>query len=108
MNNLDLDSPLTNERRDAIIDSIAGKIIERRLESPAVLFLEMHKPLSFLASQSVLVAMPLFGPLLGAQRMADLSKILSNRENLDLLINRIEDMAAQKDESDRHAADGQV
>lgn len=86
------------------MDSIARKVVDRRLEMPAVLFLEMHKPLSFLASQAMLVAMPMFGPLLGAQEMADLSKILRNRENIDLLIERIENMAAAKDEIDAGAA----
>lgn len=93
----DLTSPLTEERRNEVIDSIAQKIVGRHLQTPAVLFLDMHKPLSFIASQSVLVAMPLLGMLFGAQSIADLSKFLAERENIEALIARIEDMSAAQD-----------
>jgi len=90
---IDLDSPLSIEDRDRMIDGLAAKIVGRGLETPAVLFLEMHKPLSYVASQAMLVALPFLGPVFGAQNAADVSKILKDRENLDLLIARIEEMA---------------
>ncbi len=97
---IDLDTPLTREQIDSIVDPIAKKIVDRRLEVPAVLLLETHKPLSFVASQATLVAMPMLGPLVGAQRMADFSKILADRANVELLIARIEEMAATRDGSE--------
>jgi len=96
---VDIDTPLTPERRDEVIDALAHKIVGRRLEMPAVLFLDMHKPLSFIASQSLLVAMPLLGAIFGAQSVADISKLLRDRENLDLLITRIENMSAAEEVS---------
>ncbi len=48
---VDLNTPLTDEERDSLIDSLAKKVADRRMETPAVLFLEMYKPLSFVASQ---------------------------------------------------------
>lgn len=98
MHGIDLHTPLTDQQLDAAIDSMARKIVDRRLETAAVLFLEMHKPLSFIASQAALVALPMLGPLVGAQAMADFSKILRKRENIDLLITRIEDMSASREE----------
>lgn len=94
---MDLFEPLTPEEASAIVDSIARRIVERRLETPAVLFFEMHKPLSFLASQAAIVAMPFLGPLIGARRMADLSRLLSQRDYVEQLISRIEEMAAERD-----------
>jgi hypothetical protein len=94
---VDIDTPLADEERDSLVNSIASAIVKRRLEAPAIFFLEAHKPLSFLASQSVLVAMPFLAPLIGAQRMADLSKLLRDRENVDMLISRIEEMASDCD-----------
>lgn len=104
---IDLHTPLTIDERNSLIDTLAKKAVDRRLETMAVLFLEMHKPLSFLASQTALVAMPMLGPFMGAQSVADLSKLLSNRENIDLLISRIEDMAADKDKPDTQAVENQ-
>lgn len=97
MHGVDITSPLSEEERDSIIDSIAKKIIERRLEAPAVLFLEMHRPLSFIASQAAVVALPIIGPLVGPKNMADLSRLLADRENINRLITRIEEMAAEVD-----------
>lgn len=94
---LDLIKPLAPEEASALADSIARYIVNRRLETPAVLFFEMHKPLSFLASQAAIVAMPFLGPLIGARRMADLSRLLSDRKYVELLISRIEEMAAERD-----------
>lgn len=96
MFDIDINTPLTNEQQNEVIDSIAAKIVGRRLETPAVLFLDMHKPLSFIASQSMLAAMPFLAPIFGAQSIADLSKVLKDRDNIEVLITRIEEMSAAK------------
>ncbi len=89
--------PLTPEEASALVDSIARYIVNRRLETPAVLFFEMHKPLSFLVSQAAIVAMPFLGPFIGARRMADLSRLLAERKYVELLISRIEELAVERD-----------
>lgn len=104
MHGIDFQTPLSESDRDAAIESIASHIAARRLETPAVMFLEMHKPLSFVASQALVVALPMLGPLIGAQRMADLSKLLQDRANIDTLIERIEDAAARREESAAQSA----
>ncbi|MCE5323095.1 hypothetical protein LLG46_07245 [bacterium] len=96
---LEISLPLSEEERDSLINSISEKIVSRRLEAPAVLFLETHKPLSFIASQAALVAMPFLGPLVGAKGMADLSRLLADRHNVDLLIDRIEEMSLEAGQS---------
>ena len=75
---------------DATLDAVARRIVEKRLEAPAVLFLESHKPLSFIAGQGVAAAMPFLGPLIGPSRVARLSLILQTPENVDRLIHKIE------------------
>lgn len=105
MLDVDITTPLTDERRDEVIDSIAAKVAGRRLETPAVLFLDMHKPLSFIASQALLVGMPFLGLLFGAQSIADISKVLSERENVERIIKRIEEMSAE-DGSDHSTSSG--
>ena len=97
MFDLDLSAPLTEERKNEVIESIAKKIVDRHLQTPAVLFLDMHKPLSYIASQSVLVAMPLLGLLFGPDSIVDMSKFLAERENIEALIARIENMSAARD-----------
>jgi hypothetical protein len=87
---------VSDEDRDALIDKIAKKVSDRGLETPAVLFLEMHKPLTFLASQSLIVSSPLTGPILGMERVGNAAKLLEKRENIELLIQKIEELAANR------------
>ncbi len=66
------------------------------MEVPAVLFLEMHKPLSFIASQSLVVASPFLAPVVGLENVQVATKLLQNRENVERLIQRIEDLASER------------
>lgn len=106
MYDIDICTPLTQEQKNEVIESLAKKVAGRRLATPAVLFLDMHKPLSFLASQSLMVAMPLLGPLFGAQGLADLSKLLAERDNVEALIARIEEMSAEMDKGNPSTSPG--
>lgn len=94
-----LDGPLSEDERNALVDRIARHIVARRLETPAVFLLETHKPLSFVASQAVLVAMPFLAPLVEVQKTAEFSRLLSDRANVELLISRIEELANERDEA---------
>ena len=99
MFDIDLHTPLTDEQRDAMIDSMADMIIGKRLETPAVLFLDMHKPLSWITGQSLLVGAPLLGLAFGVQPVVDFSKLLMERGNIDKLIGRIEEKSAKTDKA---------
>lgn len=90
------DSPVLPDNPEALIDAVARKVVQRRLEVPAVFFLEMNKPLSFIMGQSLLVAMPFLAPLLGIQRVEQLSQLLQDRENVDRLIERIEELSEER------------
>jgi hypothetical protein len=106
------DYEITEEERDRTIEKWARKIVGKGLETPAILFLEMHKPLTFLASQGLLVGMPFLAPFIGVDVVHKYSKLLESRENIELLIRRIEELAADKEEMKGKAknsgADGQT
>ncbi|HEY3283938.1 MAG TPA: hypothetical protein VGN26_16850 [Armatimonadota bacterium] len=84
------DTPLTDEERDAMLETLAAKVVARRLETPAILFLEMHRPLNFLASQSLIVGMPFLAPLFGPDQVEAYSALLQDSANVDRLIDRIQ------------------
>jgi hypothetical protein len=79
------------------IEEIASEVVRRKLEAPAILFFEMNRPLAFIGSQALIVATPLLGPLFGPEKMARYSKLLSKRENVEKLIDRIEELSREKD-----------
>lgn len=85
----------------ALFDRLATWIVERRMETPAVLFLETARPLSFVGSQ----AMHFFDPLVRAmftwpdyERFA---RLMEHRENLEHLIRAIESEADRRDSAKR-------
>jgi hypothetical protein len=87
---------LTSEEEDQLIDNIAKTVVSRGLEAPAIMFLEVTKPLSFIASQFAIVAL---GPL---QWLFELegpkyTGLLMKRESVGRIIERIEELAKGKD-----------
>ena len=91
------------ESTESMIDKIAKKIVDAGLEAPAILTLETHKPLSWFGSQMgrVMIA-PWFG-VLGWNTMhkADAyMAIFEDRENVEKLIRRIEELAGISDRSE--------
>ncbi len=99
------DEELSPEELDKLIDELARKVVDRALETPAIMFLEMHKPVAFLASQSMLVASPILGPLFGREGIERYSQLFSTQENVELLIRRIEDLAEERDAERRRQKD---
>jgi hypothetical protein len=87
------------ELRERVIERVARVIVERRLETPAMLFLESNRPLTFLAGQGVLAAMPLIGGFVAPADVEALSRVLDSEESLDMLVARIEELTAERDAS---------
>ena len=85
------------ELRDRVIERVARVVVERRLETPAVLLLESNRPLTFLLGQGVLAALPVIGGFIPPADIEAFSRVLDSEENLDLLIARIEELARQRD-----------
>jgi len=72
------------------ISEIARAITSRKLGSPALLLLEMHKPLLGLAYNLAIFMEPLVFPLFGFERVQAYREVLQSPENLELLIAEIE------------------
>lgn len=92
------DIELTPEQRDLLLDRVAAEIVRRRLEAPAILFLELHRPLAFFSSQALIVFAPLLAAFFTPERIHQLAGLLQERENLDRLIERIEQHAATREQ----------
>ncbi len=82
---------LTEEETESLLRSAAEKIRSRKLETPAILFAEMHKPLSFVGSQAAIVFSPFLVPFFGFDRVNDYSRLFAKRENVERLVRMLED-----------------
>jgi hypothetical protein len=98
----DWDAELSDEERDALIEKLAQKVHGRGLYTPAILFLEMHKPVTYLASQSLILGSGLLAPLFGPKQLQQFSKLLEKRQNVERLVNRIEELHILQKETASH------
>ncbi len=83
---------LTADRRDHLIDSLARRAHSSGLTTVAIALLETHKPLSFIASQTLLVFQPLLTMFLGNISVEEYVLLLADRKNLERVICRLEQL----------------
>jgi len=102
------EADLTSEERDTFFDRIAEEVCKRGMVVPAVLALEMHRPLAFLSSQALVVFSPMLAPAFGWPRLQKLYRLLERRENLDLLLERIEREAHARQRRPRAGDNGLI
>ena len=81
---------LSAQRRQELIEELAEKVNRWGLSIPALLLLEAHRPLSFIASQTLIFSRPFLSPLLGEDKVSEYAMLLEDRAGLDSLIERIE------------------
>lgn len=91
--------PIDSKRRDDIINAIAERVRQFGLMVPAIFFLEMHKPLSYVGGQ----AMHFFAPIVGVffETFEDYAYFFDDRNNVELLIQRLEAIALEEDRAER-------
>jgi hypothetical protein len=77
-------------RRQQLIDRLARRIDNLGLTAPAILFLEMNKPLAFLGAQLLLVAQPFLSIGLNNADLGDFAAIIEERGGVEELIERLE------------------
>lgn len=90
----DWDTELTEEQRDALIEKMAQKVAQFGMYVPAIMALEMSKPVAFLAGQGLLLGSGFLAPLFGPQNVQQVSKLMESRANVERLIQRIEELSA--------------
>lgn len=73
-----------------LIARLAQQITRWNLAQPALLFLEVGRPFSFIASQSLLLCEPILGLMVGEQRLEEAAALLADRSSVERLIHLLE------------------
>jgi hypothetical protein len=86
---------LTEEEEEKLIDSIANLVVNKGIEVPAIMFFEVARPVSFVASQLAIFAL---GPLqwLFDLRGAKYTALFMKKENVGKIVDRIEALSKAK------------
>ncbi len=77
------------------MERFAGEVVRRGMETPAILFLETTRPLSFLGSQVTFAASPLLKTLVTGEILEQIACSLEDRRTVGRLIDRIEELAQE-------------
>ncbi len=81
---------LNPARRDELIERIVQRVDTWRLRAPAILFLQMHAPLGFLASQFLFATQPFVSFFGDDQFTRDLALLLEEPTGIERLLARLE------------------
>ena len=92
-------SPARGERTEQLLEQCAQWVVRKGLEAPALMFLEMHKPLITLAAVSYAMTQPMLMLFFGFRRTEDLRVLLSERDNVEALMQRIELRSKERQQS---------
>ena len=83
---------LSVARQEQLIDGLARRISSWGLATPSIALLEAHKPLSFIASQTLLAFQPLLTLFLGDAPLGEYASLLEDRSSVDRIIYRLEQL----------------
>lgn len=90
------DDELSVDDREEMIQSLADFVVKRGLSVPAILALDMHRPLANTIGAGVVVMTPILGPLFGLERMEQAKTLFTSRDGVECLIQRIEELTVLK------------
>ena len=80
--------PQSDQR--ALLEKVATQVVKRRLTAPAILFLELCKPLNFLGSQLLIALNPFVQTIFKTTEYRKFALIIEKDANVERLIQLIE------------------
>jgi hypothetical protein len=103
---LDPPGPLapTDEER-AIVERLCRILVRRRMQVPALAFLEMSRPLNRVAAQALYFFQPVASLALTGDDYNRFARFLEKSGSIDYLCRRIEDLAADAPDSPATASE---
>ncbi|RKY05581.1 hypothetical protein DRP77_00555 [Candidatus Poribacteria bacterium] len=94
---------IPEEERDRIIEAVAREIVKRGFTTPALLFIELSKPVNFIASQLLVALDPLVSSVLTSSDYRKFSLLMEDDENIERLLQAIERISAEGGRGDGRA-----
>ena len=85
----------TEEQRP-VVERVCGEVVRRGLTTPAIMALEMSRPLNFVGSQALHFFSPIISALTDAQGHKQFAEFLEHRGSIEYLCRRIEELEAER------------
>ena len=78
------------ERLVEIVDTVAKAVVRRNMTTPALMALEMGRPLNFVASQAIHFFRPIISVVLDTEAIKEFATFLEQRGSVEYLCRRLE------------------
>jgi len=78
------------ERIVEIVDKVAKAVVRRKMTTPALMALEMGRPLNFVASQAIHFFRPIISVVLDTEAIKEFATFLEQRGSVEYLCRRLE------------------
>jgi hypothetical protein len=92
-------------RQRKVLAQVAEALARRRLTAPAIFTLEATKPLSYVASQTLVFFKPIVQGLLSLRDYETFALALENRDNVEWLIQQLEACEEREWQARHHRPD---
>jgi len=93
------DEPIEpNETQKKALDKLCQGIIRRGLTTPAIIGVEMGRPLNFVGSQTMHFFTPLISAFVPTESWTSVAEFLEHRGSVDWIRNRIEELESEPPE----------
>ncbi len=83
------EASLSDRQRD-LLNRLAGRIVQMRMSTPAILFLESVRPLNYVGSQVMVFFAPVVRGFFGLPEWDELRMVLERRESIGYFLDLIE------------------
>jgi hypothetical protein len=79
----------------ALVDRLAAEVVRRGLTTPALMFLEMSRPMNFIGAQGMHFLAPLVTSICQGEDYQTLAHFLERRDAIEMISSRIEALQAR-------------
>ena len=94
----------TPEQKE-VVEKVCREIVRRHLTTPALLFLEMSRPLNYLGSQTLHFFQPFFSAFSDSQSPQRFAEFLEHRGSIEYICQRLDDLEAAASEKAQAAGE---
>ena len=79
-----------NETQRDLIEKICAEVVRRRMAAPALMMLEMSRPLNYVSAQFLHFVQPIVGILTDTKGYQELTEFLEQRGSIEYISRRLE------------------
>jgi len=84
-----------SDAQRAIVDRVCREVVRRRMTTPALMFLEMGRPLNYLGAQAMHFFAPVVTALVDNDGYRQFALFLEHRGSIDYICRRMETLEAE-------------